>query len=369
MQYLTIKELTKTVGSGITPRMVRHYHQLQLLPPAIRSQGNYRLYCPEDVQRLKQIVALKEQGFQLSHIRKIIESKGDNKKSDDLVNQLHQQYQSIIGQVVKLRRTALALESLLGRDHACQSIQAEVIAQLKYLNVANQKGQDSLNTLWQSLDNSIEGHAEVFTESLEHLLPDIATRNEIERELLSKLVLACGDVSLVDFVRISKEAIASARDALGRKCQIIGDIPAVTAAFDFTRLTHLNCCVKTLIEDPHIYSVAEAEKVFSNNKNQRSLLLNSEIKEGSILVIGYAPSALIALCNHIEEGIIKPALVIGMPIGFSHAPGAKRKLMRLGAPYITIEGTFGGGILASVVLNSLMESLLEKPECHCYLEA
>jgi len=89
--------------------------------------------------------------------------------------------------------------------------------------------------------------------------------------------------------------------------------------------------------------------------------------EGNIVVIGYAPSVLIATCNYIAEGL-QPALVIGMPLGFSHAPGAKRQLMRSNIPYITVEGTLGGGFLAAVALNALMESLLEKPDCHCYLK-
>jgi precorrin-8X/cobalt-precorrin-8 methylmutase len=56
-----------------------------------------------------------------------------------------------------------------------------------------------------------------------------------------------------------------------------------------------------------------------------------------------------------------------MPIGFSHAPAAKRRLMRSNVPYITVEGSFGGGLLAAVTLNALAESLIEKPDCHCYL--
>jgi len=45
-----------------------------------------------------------------------------------------------------------------------------------------------------------------------------------------------------------------------------------------------------------------------------------------------------------------------MPIGFSHAPAAKRRLMRSGIPYITIEGTLGGGLNAAVALNALADS-------------
>ena len=365
-EYLTIKELTEAVGGGLTPRMVRHYHQVNILPPAYRSESNnYRLYSSQDVQRLKKIVALKEQGFQLSHIRQIVESNSSPEMGNTLISQLHQQYQNVIKQLVKLRRTASALESLLGRDHKCQIMQAEVIAQLKHLEVTTQEGEESLSALWQALDQRIDAHAEVFAESLEHLLPDeFSSRNEIERDLLAKLVLASGDVSLVDFVRLSPNAITAAREALKRGCQVIGDVPTVTAAFDQTRLAHLHCSVSTLLANPHISSVAEAEEAFCRQDLEKERLL--DLAEGNILVVGYAPSVLISICNYVAQGL-KPALIIGMPIGFSHAPGAKRQLMSSNIPYLTVEGTLGGGILAAVALNALVESLLDKPNCHCHL--
>lgn len=75
--------------------------------------------------------------------------------------------------------------------------------------------------------------------------------------------------------------------------------------------------------------------------------------------------------NHsaIDRGQIQPALVIGMPIGFSHAPTAKRRLMAVGVPYITIQGSISGGLLAAVAANALIASLLEKPDCHCHLKS
>ena len=76
-----------------------------------------------------------------------------------------------------------------------------------------------------------------------------------------------------------------------------------------------------------------------------------------------------AVCSAIDREQIQPALVIGMPIGFSHAPAAKRRLIAVGIPYITIQGTMGGGLLAAVAANAWVASLLEKPDCHCYLKS
>ncbi len=365
----TIKELPDMVRGGMSPRIVRHYHQLGLLPQAVRSPGNYRLYTDQDVQRLQRIVALKQQGFQLSHIRKLLETSSEKGTETDttktLMTQLQQQYRAVIQQISQLRQTAAALEGLLGRDQHCQNIQAEAIAQLKLLEMETQARLGGLENLWNGLDAAVHDHPETFQESLQRLLPDLSDRCEIEVDLLSKLVLACGDVSLVPFVRLSQEAIAAGRDALTAKCQIVGDVPAVTAALDQTRLAHLGCAVETLIADSHITSAVEAEQEFWQHRQWQDRL--QQLPEGCVLVIGYAPSVLMSACAAIKQGQLQPALIIGMPIGFSHAPAAKRRLMRSGLPFITTESTLGGGLLAAVALNALVESLIEKPNCHCYL--
>lgn len=365
-QYLTIKELTEKVGGGVTPRMVRHYHTLGLLPPAHRSPGNYRLYSQQDIQLLRRIVALKQQGFQLSHIQQLLKSDLETDLNSTLMTQLQQQYQTVIQQIARLRQTAAALEGVLGRDHDCQIIQADILAQLRQQAVETQDGIGELEKLWQNLDAAVPSHPEAFQESLRHLLPDLSDRSEIEVDLLSKLVLACGDVSIINFVRLSHNALSAARNALISKCQIVGDVPAVVAALDQTRLAHLGCQIKTIIDDPHVTNVVEAEQTFWKNQAWAEHL--RQIPSQSMLMIGYAPSVLVSVCTAIEQNQIQPALVVGMPIGFSHAPAVKRRLMLSGTPYITLEGTLGGGLLAAVTVNALAESLIEKPDCHCYLK-
>lgn len=362
---LTIKELTDAVGGGITPRMVRHYHQLGLLPQPVRSPSNYRLYTEKDVIRLQRIVALKQQGFQLNHIQQILEVEPEADTTKTLMAQLQKQYRAVMQQISQLRQTASALEGLLGRDQHCQNTQAEVLAQLKLLEVETQTGLGGLEQLWSGLDAEIHTHPEAFAESLQRLLPDLSERSEIEQHLISQLVLACGDVSLVSFVKLSKDAIAASRQALSANCQIVVDIPTVAAALDNTRLVHLGCPVETLINNPHITTATEAELAFWEQQKWREKL--QQLTTGCIVVIGYAPSVLVEVCEAITQQQIQPALVIGMPIGFSHAPAAKRLLLQQPIPFITIEGTVGGGLLAATALNALVESLIEKPDCHCYL--
>jgi precorrin-8X/cobalt-precorrin-8 methylmutase len=198
------------------------------------------------------------------------------------------------------------------------------------------------------------------------LLPDLSTRSEAERALISNLVLAAGDISLAGFIRFDNNAFAASRNALESGCNIIADIPTVASAFDQTRLAHLGCRVETLIDNPHISTAIEAENAFWQNQQWHTKL--KDITPNSIIIIGYAPSILLAVCKEIQLKQIQPALVIGMPIGFSHAPAAKRQIIQSGTPYLTIEGSLGGGLLAATALNTLTEWVIEKPDCHCYLK-
>jgi precorrin-8X/cobalt-precorrin-8 methylmutase len=363
-KHLTIKQLTLVVGGGLTPRMVRHYHQLGLLPEAKRSSGNYRLYTDADVQQLRRILALKSQGFQLDDIRQLLDSP-EVMSFDALASQLQQQYHSVTEQLARLRQTASALDEFLQRDKRHQDTQLETLEQLKKVEIESAFGLQDLEQLWHGLDAARNVQPEDFSESLQKILPDLSKKNEIERDLLSKLVFACGDVSLVDFVRLSKDAIVAARHHLKADCEIVADVSPVVAALDHTRLAHLGANVKTLIDDPHVHSVDEAESKFWQDKEWLTEL--KQLKPGCILVIGYAPSVLMSALKLVEEELLKPSLIIGMPIGFNHAPFSKRRLMHSSVEYITTVGTLGGGLLAAVALNALVSSTIEKPDCHCYL--
>lgn len=362
---LTIKELTQAVGQGTTPRMVRHYHLIGLLPQPRRSPSNYRLYSEVDIQRLQQIVALKQQGFQISHIKQILVTRPAANQPHSLLDQLQQQYQSVLQQLIKLRQTATALEGLIGKDKDCQFTQAAALSQLRQLTADNETVSALPTSLWQQIDAAVPDHPEHFQQALTHLLPDLSTRPEIEVDILSHLVLACGDVSLTSFVRFSADAIKAAREALSRGCTVIGDVPAVVAAFDQPRLAHLGCQWESLIDSAHIDSAADAEQVFWSAPHWHERL--KVLIDGNIWMVGRAPSVLMKLCEAIENQAGRPALVIGLPVGFSHAPAAKRRLMQLQVPYITTECALGGGLLAALVLNRLAASLIEKPDCHCYL--
>ena len=91
-------------------------------------------------------------------------------------------------------------------------------------------------------------------------------------------------------------------------------------------------------------------------KNLASCLLPlaSDITTPHIIVIGNAPTALMELIKFIKEGKARPALVIGVPVGFVDAEESKEGLMGLDVPYISIKGRKGGSTVAVAIVNALL---------------
>jgi precorrin-8X/cobalt-precorrin-8 methylmutase len=76
--------------------------------------------------------------------------------------------------------------------------------------------------------------------------------------------------------------------------------------------------------------------------------------ENAIYVVGNAPTALLRLIELIRLGKAKPALVVGLPVGFVNAAHSKAELLTLDTPYITNAGRKGGSNVAASVVNALI---------------
>lgn len=73
-----------------------------------------------------------------------------------------------------------------------------------------------------------------------------------------------------------------------------------------------------------------------------------------IFAIGNAPTALVRLCELIDSGEVRPALVIGAPVGFVNVVESKEMLMERDVPYIVPRGRKGGSNIAATICNSMI---------------
>jgi len=68
---------TWTIGeaaqrSGVSPKMLRHYEQLGLLPPVARTDAGYRLYGEREVHTLRFIRRARDLGFSMAEIAELL---------------------------------------------------------------------------------------------------------------------------------------------------------------------------------------------------------------------------------------------------------------------------------------------------------
>ena len=107
------------------------------------------------------------------------------------------------------------------------------------------------------------------------------------------------------------------------------------------------------IDDPDVLARAKAEgrtRALCSAEKARPLL------DGAIVLIGNAPLALARIARYVLEESARPALVVGMPVGFVNVVESKALLARCAVPQIALEGRRGGSALAVAPLHAVMES-------------
>ncbi len=179
--------------------------------------------------------------------------------------------------------------------------------------------------------------------------------------VVQRLIHTSGDLSFQDLTRFHPQAVPAAVEALRRSAPLIVDVEMIRAGLTARRLVPLGLMVHQWNADPAVIAQAQAEgttrAVQAMRHGWRSGLLT-----GGIVVIGNAPTALLEIIRLVREEGVRPALIIGVPVGFIAAAESKEALMTLAdPPWIAIQGTKGGSTLAVAALHALMDLALEAP--------
>lgn len=166
-----------------------------------------------------------------------------------------------------------------------------------------------------------------------------------------RMIHACGMTDLSQFVSASENAAENGRQALLQGAPILCDSEMLGKGIIRSRLPRSNEVVCTL-NDPRTLSLAAQ---LQTTRSAAAVELWREQLNGAVVVIGNAPTALFHLLEMLEAGAPKPALVVGIPVGFVGAAESKEVLAqnRLGVSYITVHGRRGGSAIAAAAINAL----------------
>ena len=172
-----------------------------------------------------------------------------------------------------------------------------------------------------------------------------------EDRVRQRCSIAVGDFGMADLMRFQRDPVPAALTALEQGAPIITDIRMVEVGIQKKGHTNEVLCALDFGAE-----IAQEREI---TRSSAGFLALREKLSGSIVVIGNAPSALISLCGMVKEGI-RPAVIIGTPVGFVNAAESKELLRTMELPSISTEGTRGGTPVAVAAMNECITIFIER---------
>lgn len=205
-----------------------------------------------------------------------------------------------------------------------------------------------------SLEPNPAGEA-ITRESIRIILSRLGDFEAPEEELRVAVRVAhtTGDVAFGTSILFSPEATAAGVAALRRGAKVIVDVGMVAAGLRAKRLERLGGGIVCLLDEAE---TLEAARLGKTTRSAAAMRRAMPMLDGAIVAIGNAPTALFELLAMLREGKAKPALVVGVPVGFVGALESKQELWALapGIPRITNLSERGGSPVAAAIVNALI---------------
>ena len=178
-------------------------------------------------------------------------------------------------------------------------------------------------------------------------------------EVARRVIHATADFEYKHLMKFHSKAIENGIKALMEGCPIICDVQMIIAGLNKERLKAYGCETYSFISDEDVISIAKEKNttraIESMNKAHKLGLLDN-----SVVAIGNAPTALLEVVRLIKEEKARPALIVGVPVGFISAVESKEDVLDMyldgihHVPFILSRGRKGGSTIAVSIIHSLL---------------
>ena len=189
--------------------------------------------------------------------------------------------------------------------------------------------------------------------SMEIITEELGGRSwpDPEFAIVKRCIHTSADFDYADNLCFSENAAKLGMEALRRGAHIVTDTRMAWSGINKKKLASFGGEAHCFMSDDDV--AAEAKERGCTRAAicmERGAALEHEV----IFAIGNAPTALIRLYEMIQEGIVKPALIIGAPVGFVNVVESKNLIMEAGVPYIVPKGRKGGSNIAATICNAML---------------
>lgn len=174
-------------------------------------------------------------------------------------------------------------------------------------------------------------------------------------QVVRRMIHANADFDFNGLTDFHPQAIEAAMAAIrSRASRVLADVEMICVGLSAPRLSHFGMTTHQFISDADVIDAARAQDttraVQAMRKAHRLGLL-----DGAVVGIGNAPTALIEVVRLIREQQARPALVVGMPVGFVSAAESKDLMAAMHeVPWIVIRGRKGGSTLVVAAIHALL---------------
>ena len=169
--------------------------------------------------------------------------------------------------------------------------------------------------------------------------------------IVKRVIHATADFDYADNLVFSDGAVAAGLNALREGAVIVTDTTMAQAGINKKALAALGDETRCFIADE---AVAEEAKRRGVTRSSAAVDAALAIDRPLILAVGNAPTALVRACELIQEGYLRPRLVIGVPVGFVNVVPSKEMLRRAPVEHIVAMGRKGGSTVAAAICNALI---------------
>lgn len=169
--------------------------------------------------------------------------------------------------------------------------------------------------------------------------------------IVKRCIHTSADFDYAKNLCFSENVVEQAVNALKNGAAIVTDTQMAKAGINKKVLGRFGGEVYCFMSDE---DVAEAARKNGTTRATVSMDKAAALDRKLIFAIGNAPTALVRLSELIQEGKLKPELIIGVPVGFVNVVPSKEMIMDAGVPYIVAKGRKGGSNIAACICNALL---------------
>ena len=195
--------------------------------------------------------------------------------------------------------------------------------------------------------------AEIEARSMELIAAELGERDipALQLAVVKRCIHTSADFDYADNLVFSPHAVERGVEALRKGCTIVTDTQMARAGVNKRVREGFGGRVVCFMSDPDVAAEArERGETRATVSMERAAGLDGPV----VLALGNAPTALVRACQLMEEGRLRPELVIGVPVGFVNVVESKELLLSMGGEHIVARGRKGGSNIAAAICNALL---------------